>query len=131
MNFNSLNSIVEAVVGLFKLPAPPAPTVPPPIILLSARRSGLSATRVAKNIISRQVEAGINVGILPSGAVNPSEIMERIRTEEIVNEILENMKITVTIPPGVPVITFGSNGGGPVISQGSTISFALGYAVAQ
>ena len=108
------------------------PPVPTPLILVGVpRRAGLSPTKIASNIISRKSEAGLPVGALPSGAVNPDEIMERIRIEEIVKALQQDAKISVAIPPGITLTAAGVSPAGPVSVFGSTITFTKGYGVIQ
>ena len=108
------------------------PSVPTPLILVGVpTRSGLSPTKIASNIISRKSEAGLPIGALPSGGVNPDEIMERIRVEEIIKAIQQDMIISVAIPPGITLTAAGANAGGPVSVFGSTIKLVKGYGIAQ
>lgn len=128
MDFNSLSSILEGLNGLFKLNKSPAPPVPSPLILTGVpSKTGMSAQRVANNVIKRKEQAGLSVGALPDGSPNPDEIMERIRVEEIFKELLTNAKITIVIPPGTPVTAAGGNAGGPVVVQGATVSITTGF----
>jgi len=109
-----------------------SPPIPTPLILVGVpRRSGLSPTKIASNIISRKSEAGLPVGALPSGAVNPDEIMERIRVEEIIKALQQDAKISVAIPPGITLTAAGVSPTGPVSVFGSTITFIKGYGVIQ
>jgi len=94
-------------------------------------RSGLSPTKIASSIIARKSEAGLPVGTLPSGNVNPDEMMERIRIEEIVKAIQQDMIISVAVPPGITLTAAGISPTGPVTVFGSTITFIKGYGVAQ
>jgi hypothetical protein len=110
----------------------PSPTVPAPLILLGAsRRSGLSPTKIASRIIARKSEAGLPVGVLPSGSVNPEEQMWRIAIEEIIKGIQEDSIVTVAIPPGITLNAAGTSPSGPVNVVGSTIAYSKGYAVIQ
>ncbi|MFW6246940.1 MAG: hypothetical protein ACOC22_02060 [bacterium] len=108
------------------------PPIPTPIIITGVpRRSGLSAIKIARNIISRKSEAGIPVGALPSGAANPEEIMWRIAVEEIIKAFQEDAIITVGIPPGTTLSAAGASLAGPVTVFGSTITFTKGFGVIQ
>jgi len=71
------------------------------------------------------------VGALPSGNINPDEIMERIRIEEIVKALQQDAKISVAIPPGITLTAAGVSPTGPVSVFGSTITFTKGYGVIQ
>jgi len=128
-----IKSIIKGFDKIIKLTSVGSPPkVPPPLIYIGVpRRTGLSATKIASNIISRKSEAGLPVGTLPSGAVSPDEIMERIRIEEIIKALHEDAVITVTLAPGITLTAAGANGGGPVSVIGSTIVFAMGYGIIQ
>ena len=111
---------------------PAALPIPPPLILSGGfQRKGLSARDMAKEVIIRQQEAGIPIGALPSGAENVAEKMERIRMEVLVRYLLEEARITVVLPAGIPVTTTGVSAVGTVVSQGATVSFGVGTGVIQ
>lgn len=133
IEFNNIDSIIGGftkVLNLSSVGGPPP--VPTPLILVGVPlRAGLSPTKIASRIIARKSEAGLPVGALPSGEINPDEIMERIRIEEIVKAIQQDMIISVAVPPGITVTAAGASPSGPVTVFGSTITFIKGYGVAQ
>lgn len=133
INFNSIDAIIGGftkVLSLSSIGGPPA--VPTPLIMVGVPfRSGLSPTKIASSIIARKSEAGLPVGVLPSGSVNPDEIMERIRIEEIVKALQQDMIISVAIPPGITLTAAGVSAAGPVSVFGSTITIIKAYGVAQ
>lgn len=127
---NNINNVIKAITSLFKKLNPPVSPLPPQILLTGALlRPGMSAKEMASRIITRQSEAGAPVGNLFSDGNNIAESMEIIRCEELLKMLQLNSKIEIVIPPGVPVVTFGSNAGGPVVSQGVTTQIAQGYGV--
>lgn len=132
-DFTSIDSIVEGfntILSLSSVGSPPP--VPTPMILTGVpSRTGLSPTKIASRIIARKSEAGLPVGVLPSGGVSPDEIMERIRAEEYINSLLEDAIITIAIAPGIPITASGISPTGPVTVFGSTITFFRGYGVIQ
>lgn len=133
INFNSVESIIGGFDKILKLTSiggpPPIPT---PLILVGVpQRPGLSPTKIASRIIARKSEAGLPVGVLPSGGVAPDEIMERIRIEEIISALQQDAVITIAIPPGITLTAAGIGPSGPVSVFGSTIYFAKGYGVIQ
>ena len=132
-DFGNINSIIGAFSKVLKLQTVGAPTkLPPPLILIGAqKRPGLSPTKIASRIISRKSEAGLPVGTLPSGSVAPDEIMERIRVEEIIKAIQQEMVITVAVPPGTTISGSGASIAGPVAVVGSTITLTTAYGIAQ
>jgi len=133
LDFSSIDAIIGGftkVLSLSSIGGPPS--LPTPLILVGVpTRSGLSPTKIASNIIARKSEAGLPVGVLPSGAINPDEIMERIRVEEIINAIQQDMIISVAIPPGITLTAAGVSAAGPVSVFGSTITLTKAYGVAQ
>jgi hypothetical protein len=131
-DFRNPKSILAAILGLFKLPTSIQLPFPSPLILASkGTRPGLSPSKIASRIIQRQSEAGIPVGTLPSGKVSPSEIMERIRVEEITKAIVSEMAIDVAMQPGTVLQATGSSAGGPVQSVGTIVGVATGSALAR
>jgi hypothetical protein len=131
-NFRNPRSVLTSLLALFKLPTTPQTPFPSPLILASKyTRPGLSPSKIASRIIQRQSEAGIPVGPLPSGAVSPSEIMERIRMEEVVKAITTEMALDVAIQPGTLLTGTGGNAGGPVQILGQIVGVASGSALAR
>ncbi len=124
----SMGSILGSVSAAFAIPKQPVTPFPPPLITLGAKlRTGLSARDIAARIISRQSESGAPSGDIFVGSNNVAESMEVIRIEEIINAILTESKVDVAIPPGIPTASVGTgNLGGPVVSNGATISFGVG-----
>lgn len=131
LNFNSINSVLNLILAAFKIPKPPIEPLPPPLLLTGGQlRPGVTATEIASRIISRQSAAGAVVGDVFADGDNVAEAMELIRVQEIIDAILTEAKIEVIIPPGVPVTTIGiGNLGAPVVSNGTTTSFASGWGV--
>jgi hypothetical protein len=133
INFNDIDSIIEGfdtVLNLSTIGSPPP--LPTPLILVGVpKRSGLSPTKIASRIIARKSEAGLPVGALPTGTVNPDEIMERIRIEEIIKALQEDAIISVAIPPGITLTATGISPSGSVSVFGSTITLTKGYGVIQ
>ncbi|GAH07441.1 unnamed protein product, partial [marine sediment metagenome] len=82
---------------------------------------------LASRIIARKSEAGIPVGALPSGGIAPDELMERIRIEEIIKALQEDVVISVAIPPGITLTASGVSPAGPVTVFGSTITITKGF----
>jgi hypothetical protein len=133
IDYSNIDSIIagfDKVLSLSSLGGPPP--VPAPLILIGVpQRTGLSPTNIASRIIARKSEAGLPVGALPSGGINPDEIMERIRIEEIISALQQEAVITVAIPPGISLTAAGISPTGPVSVFGSTIYYAKGYGVIQ
>lgn len=133
IDFSCIDGIIAGfalILALKSIGGPPA--VPTPLMLVGVpTRPGLSPTKIASRIIARKSEAGLPVGALPSGAINPDEIMERIRTEEMVKALQEDALISVAIPPGITLTAAGVSAAGPVSVFGSTITYSKGFGVMQ
>lgn len=127
----SIQSIIDVILGIFKAPKPPLQPLPPPLLLIGGvQRQGLCSTEIASRIISRQSEAGLIVGDVFEDGSNTAEAMEVIRMEELINSLLTEAKIEIVIPPGVQVMTIGTgNLGAPVVSMGATTNIGVGYGV--
>ena len=133
INYTNIESIIEGFSKILSIQTVGSPTkVPSPLILVGAPlRAGLSPTKIASRIITRKSEAGLPVGALPSGGVAPDELMERIRIEEIVKALQQDMLITVVMPPGTTLTAAGTSPSGPVTVFGSTITLTTGYGIVQ
>jgi len=127
-NLGSISGVLNIILSAFSIPDEPVAPLPPPLIMIGAKlRPGVSASAVASRIISRQSEAGRQVGDVFADGPNNEETMELIRIEEIINAVLTEAKVDVVIPPGIAVMTIGvGNLGAPVISQGATTTMGIG-----
>lgn len=128
VNFKNHKSILQALLGLFKVPMTKSQKMPAPLILATESKPGLSPTQIASRIINRQSEAGLPVGPLPSGKTSPAEIMERIRVEEMVKALTSEARVDVAMKPGTAIQGTGGNAGGPVQVIGTIIGIASGNA---
>lgn len=132
IDYNNIDSVIGGFLRVLKVQTGSAGRIPTPLILIGAPlRAGLSPTKIASRIIARKAEAGLPIGALPSGAVSPDELMERIRAEEIVKAIQQEMVVSVAIPAGITITGAGANAGGAVTVFGSTITIAKGFGIAQ
>jgi hypothetical protein len=124
----SISGVLNIILSAFSIPDEPVAPLPPPLIMVGAKlRPGVSAQAVASRIISRQSEAGRQVGDVFADGPNNEEAMELIRIEEIINAVLTEAKVDVVIPPGISVTTIGvGNLGAPVVSQGATTTMGIG-----
>ncbi len=127
-NLSSISGVLNLILSAFSLPEDPVSALPPPLIMTGAKlRPGLSASAIAARIISRQSQAGLQVGDVFADGPNTSEAMEVIRIEEMINALHTEAVVNVVIPPGTAVSTTGvGNLGAPVISQGATTAMAIG-----
>ena len=129
VDFLNINSILSGFNKILKLQSfNKSPKVPAPLVLFGVpNRNGLSANKIAARVISRKPEAGLPAtGTLPSGVIDPNDIMIRIMIEEIIKAIQQEEKITVAIAPGGIINGAGANSGGPVAVVGSVINIMNG-----
>ena len=126
-----IKEVLSAIGGAFSLGNVPLTPLPPPLLLTGGLlRPGMSTSKLAARIISRQSEAGAPVGALPDGSQSVAEAMEVIRVEEIINMLRTEAKVEVVIAPGVTVQTIGvGNLGIPVVSQGTIAGIGIGQGV--
>jgi hypothetical protein len=128
---NTIKSILNIINAAFNLPKKPLGNLPTKLLATGSKlRPGISPSEIASRIISRQVEAGLIVGDVFDDGQNTAQAMELIRIEEIIKALLTEAKIEIVIDPGVRVKTIGvGNLGAPVVSNGTTTSFAHGTGV--
>lgn len=133
MDYTNIDVIIGGFTKILTLSSVGGPpSVPTPLILVGVPlRAGLSPTKIASRIIARKSEAGLPVGALPSGSINPDEMMERIRIEEIIKALQQDAIISVAVPPGITLSAAGISPTGPVSVFGSTITFTKGYGIIQ
>lgn len=127
-DISKISGVLNLILSAFSIPEEPVAPLPPPLVMIGAKfRPGVSASSIASRIISRQSEAGRQVGDIFADGPNNEETMELIRIEEIINAVLTESVVNVVIPPGIAVTTIGvGNLGAPVISQGVTTTMAIG-----
>lgn len=131
VDFKNPKSILKGLLNLFKIPRSLPSFIPKELILASKTRPGMSPSLIASRIIERQSEAGVPVGPLPNGDIAPSEIMERIRVEEIVKAITTEMRIDVAVLPGTITSSVqGVAGAIPVVGTAVQASVGGGSAIA-
>jgi hypothetical protein len=120
---NKLSKLLDFNIGRIK------PPVPPPLVLLSQTRSGLSPLKITQAILAKKKELGLPTGNLEDGTANYDDIIIKEIVTQVIKAIQEDARITVVIPPGTPLIASGANSGGPLIAHGTTLSFAIGGAL--
>jgi hypothetical protein len=131
IDYTKAIEVISSLLSLFKLPSTPAPPVGKIQTLSTKLRPGLAPSKIASNIIKRQSEAGAVIGPNDDGSDNISEKMERIRVEEIVNAIITDARVTITLLPGQTVTASGASPAGPVQVVGQTITLGSGTGLIQ
>ena len=128
-DFKNPKSIISSLLNLFKLPPSVSQSIPSSVILASQNRPGLSPSKMAARVIQRQAEAGIPVGVLPSGRISPDEIMEVIRMEEICNALTQDARIQTVTQAGTSLSATGGNAGGPIQVVGTLVDNSKGWSM--
>lgn len=119
----------EFILGLITTSRISIPKLSISSLLLAKIRPGLDPTVIASTITARFNEAGIPNGPLQDGAPNSLEILMNIICEEMVSAIQGDMRVDLVVDPGQMVTSFGANGGGPVVTQGSNLAPWIGTGV--
>lgn len=123
------DEVSDLILGLVSSSRIPMPKLNIPALFLAKARPGMDPTVVASTITSRFPEANIPSGPLPGGVPNSLEILMNILCEEMVGAIQDDMRVDVLVDPGQQITSFGANGGGPIVTQGSNIAPWLGTGV--
>lgn len=115
------NRIFDRLDKLFKNNGRKTP-IPAPLLNNADKRSGLSKLNVKTKVLQRESEI--------YQFDTPHTKMIEIIIEEIMNEIIENGFIEITLPPNaINTIGEGENGGGPVLVRSRNITFVKGKGV--
>lgn len=112
-----INKIANGIEKAFSTVRAPLQIIPP-ILLISElyQRPGLSAIALASSIIKRLPEAGIETGVNNDGSPNKINQFVRILSEEIIQEIKDNARVTCVVETGtINSLGTGANAGGPVV----------------
>ena len=128
-NLQASDELSEYILGSISSQGIKIPKLSISSLFLAKSRPGLDPTVISSTITSRFPEAGIPNGPLQDGAPNSLEILINIICEELVGGIQDDMRVDLLIDSGQQVTSFGSNSGGPVVSQGSNTTFWLGTGV--
>jgi hypothetical protein len=123
------DEVSDLILGLITNSRIPMPKLNIAALFMAKIRPGMDPTVVASTITSRFPEANIPSGPLPGGTPNSLEVLVNIMCEEIVGAVQDDMRVDVLVDPGQQVTSFGANGGGPVVTQGSNITPWLGTGV--
>lgn len=95
-----LTTIATGIEKAFQVARPALMPLPALLLICEAKnRPGLSAIALASAIIQRFPEIGIPSGVNPDGSPNLEAKKTKVWCQEIVRHLLENLKITVGIPP--------------------------------
>ena len=112
-----INKIANGIEKAFSTVRAPLQIIPPILLICEVyQRPGLSAIALASSIIKRLPEAGIETGVNNDGSPNKINQFVRILSEEIIQEIKDNARVTCVVEPGtINSLGTGANAGGPVV----------------
>jgi hypothetical protein len=123
----NLMKSVQNILGIQELPN--VGQLPQPLVYLATHRNGMSAIRATEKVLVKKRELGIPTGNLEDGSANDDDILWYTAIKAIIHEITTEAKITSTSIPGTQVTAAGGNVGGPIVVQGTTITFSEGASV--
>lgn len=126
-----MKQILRMLNNLIKVPSTRSVDLPSPFIVSANQREGISPIKITNAVLEKKKELGLVTGTYDDGTPNYDDIIIQEIVTQVVKSIQEDAKITVAIPPGIPVTASGGNAGGPLVAQGSTVSFARGGAIIQ
>ena len=112
-----INKIANGIDKAFSTVRAPLQIIPPILLICELyQRPGLSAIALASSIIKRLPEAGIETGVNNDGSPNKINQFVRILSEEIIQEIKDNARVTCVVESGtINSLGTGANAGGPVV----------------
>jgi hypothetical protein len=126
----TLENAISTLKNILSIKPPPNfGIVPPPLVVLSKTRGGMSALRAANKVLEKKKELGIPTGNLTDGSANYDDILWYTAMKAIIDEITNEARITSVDNPGTQVIASGGNSGGPVVVYGATTFFSDGGAI--
>lgn len=129
----TISSIVDTLTNTLDSTNIPANILPPLLIKCTAlARPGLSAYKIASQIIQNNKALGIPVDDNPNGAAN----LINQYTYNVVKCIIDAIKNDATIQVAIPMQSLliqatGSNAGGPVTCVGTNLLDTLGNGIIQ
>ena len=129
----TISDIVNTIKSAFTFTRGAAPQIPGPVMAIGAiAREGMSTIKSTSNVATELAKHGIPTEPAEDGSENKTMVMVIAIVEEVLRAIREDANIQVAFKPGdITVMTTGSNGGGPMVSQGININFPQGTAVIQ
>ena len=127
---NVVNSIKNFFQSTLRNPAPLISGIV--MICGLAKRPGLSCILSTSNVIQDLSKMGIPTEDMPDGSPNLMNKMVHSMMCVIYRALKEDANLQVALEPGaVTVQTQGANAGGPIVTVGTNINFAKGFALLQ
>lgn len=129
----TISNIVESVTNTLNSARVPANILPPLLLKCSSlTRPGLSAYRIATEVIQNNEKLGIPTGANPDG----SENLINAYTYSIVKCMVEALKNDASVQVAIPMQSLmiqatGANAGGPVTCVGSNLIDSISRGIIQ
>ena len=130
MNINNVVDLVTKTLDSGKMPA----NVLPPLLLkaTSLQRPGLSAYKIAAQIIENNKAIGIPTGPNPDGSDNKINQYTYNVVKCMVEALKNDAAVQVAIPMGsLTIQTTGANAGGAVTCVGTNLLDSIGNGILQ
>lgn len=123
--FDRILNTLDNILSIKELPN--IGTLPPPVVTLSQSRAGMSVDRAWSKVLEFKKSKGIPTGPLADGSDNIDDMMWRTVIQAIMDEIVNESKISTAIIPGTQIVGIGiGNLGIPIVFYGSTTTFGIG-----
>lgn len=120
LTLDKISSIITNTLNKMKTPADILPTVL--LNCVAMRRPGLSAAKIAAQIISNNNAIGIPTGLNPDGTPNMINEYTYNIVKCVIDAIQQDGVVQVAIPAGtIMVQTEGANAGGPLVGVGTNV----------
>lgn len=129
----TISSIVDTVTNTLDSAKIPANILPPILLKCAAlNRPGLSAYKIATQIIQNNKALGIPVNDNPDGSANLINQYTYNVVKCIVDAIKNDASVQVAIPmQSLLIEATGENAGGPVVCVGSNLLDSIGNGIMQ
>lgn len=129
----TITNIVNSITNTLESTRIPVSVLPPLLLkCTSLTRPGLSAYRIATEVIQNNEKLGIPTGPNPDGSENLINAYTYNIVKSLVDALKNDAAVSVAIPMGsLMVQATGANGGGPVTCIGSNLLDSLGRGIIQ
>jgi hypothetical protein len=129
----TISSVVDSLTNTLDSASMPANVLPPLLLkCISLQRPGLSAYKIATQIIENNKALGIPTNDNPDGSANMINQYTYNVVKCMVDAIKNDASVQVAIPmQSLLVQVTGGNAGGPITCVGSNIIDSLGNGIVQ
>lgn len=124
---NTANTLTKTLDTVDNITVPSIPT--PLLYLAGENHNGLDYERLANKIMGEMGKLEPKIPIqsnLPNGEKSLMEQVITVACKCMVEEFMNNAKIEIALASGVSVTSWGTNAGGPIITNGYTLNFVKG-----